>query len=56
MLNFELILGTQYWSEGHGFKNVESTLSKDACGMFVHIVVIEKKILKHFTYNLNFEI
>lgn len=28
MLNFEFILGTQYWSEGHGLNILESTILK----------------------------
>lgn len=31
MLNFESLLGSTFWSGGHGFYDLESTLSGYAC-------------------------
>lgn len=63
MLKFESLLGPMFWSGGHdhGFYNLESTLSGDACMVnksiysYEHVrtncsmVVLDKNILKHFS-------
>lgn len=57
-MNFEPLLGTQYWPGGHGFNNWESKLPEDACIIISQILVLEK-ILKDFPQyisKLNFEL
>lgn len=49
VLNFELLLGPKYWSEGHDFKNLKSTQSDDAC---LVLNIISCRIVVHRLYYL----
>lgn len=39
-----------YFRESHSFNNLESTLIEDACKAISQIVVLVKKIFKHYPY------